>query len=307
MRTPRTHGKGRIAVVLLLAGALVLAACGSSDSGSSGSSSKALTVGAKNFAGAQLVSQLYAQTLSDHGYDITFKDNIGPTETVYPLLKKGDIDLYAEFSGTFALTELNKNATANSAQNFQIVKQNLPSDIVAIGPASAQDVNGFYVLKSTADKYNLKTVSDLKAVAPQLVFGGPPECLERDPCLGPKSQALYGLQFKEVKKLDAGGAVTNADLDDGTIDVAILFTGSSLIKPDYVLLKDDKGLQPADNPIALVRKDVNSAELDRLITSVNDKLDTKAYNEMTLKVQNDKEDPEQVAKAWLQQEGLIKK
>jgi len=297
---------GRLAVVLLVTGALVLAACGSSDSGSSGSSKKALTVGAKNFAGAQLVSQLYAQTLADHGYDITFKDNIGPTETVYPLLKKGDIDLYAEFSGTFALTELNKNATANSAQNFQIVKENLPSNIVAIGPASAQDVNGFYVLKSTAEKYHLKTVSDLKAVAPQLVFGGPPECLERDPCLGPKSQQLYGLKFKEVKKLDAGGAVTNADLDDGTIDVAILFTGSSLIKPDYVLLKDDKGLQPADNPIALVRKEVNSAELDRLITSVNDKLDTAAYNEMTLKVQNDKEDPEQVAKAWLQKEQLIK-
>ena len=69
-----------------------------------------------------------------------------------------------------------------------------------------------------------------------------------------RSQQLYGLNFKEVKKLDAGGSITNPALDDGTIEVGLLFTGSSVIKPDYVLLEDDKGLQPADNPIALVSK-----------------------------------------------------
>jgi osmoprotectant transport system substrate-binding protein len=308
MRTAQPRGIGRLVVALLVGSALVLAACGSSDSGSSsGSDDKpALTVGSKDFPGAQIISQAYGQTLESKGYDITFKDNIGPTETVYPLLQKGDIDLYGEFSGTFALTALNKNATSDPAETFALVKDNLPSDIVAIGPASAQDVNGFYVLKTTADKYDLKTVSDLKAVAPQLVFGGPPECIERDPCLGAKSQQLYGLQFKEVKKLDAGGAVTNADLDDGTIDVAILFTGSSVIKDDYVLLEDDKGLQPADNPIALVRKQSYSAELGAIVKSVNTKLDTKAYNEMALAVFNDKEDPADAVSAWLKQVGLVK-
>ena len=92
-------------------------------------------------------------------------------------------------------------------------------------------------------------------MAPLLVFGGPPECLTRPLCLGDESQQRYGLNFKEVKKLDGGGPVTNQALDDGTIDVGVLFTGSSVIKPNYVLLKDDKGLQPADNPIALVSKD----------------------------------------------------
>ena len=130
-----------------------------------------------------------------------------------------------------------------------------------MGPASAQDVNGFYVLKETANKYHLKNVSDLKAVAPQLTFGGPAECLDRPLCLGDKEQQLYGLNFKEVKKLDPGGPITNQALDDGTIDVGLLFTGSSVIKPDYVLLKDDKGLQPADNPIALMRKPKATAEV----------------------------------------------
>ena len=118
-------------------------------------------------------------------------------------------------------------------------------------------------MKETADEYDLKTVSDLKAVAPELVFGGPAECLDRPLCLGDLEQQLYGLQFKEVKKLDPGGPITNQALDDGTIDVGLLFTGSSVIKPDYVLLTDDKGLQPADNPIALISKPKATAEVTR--------------------------------------------
>jgi len=197
--------------------------------------------------------------------------------------------------------------TAERTEVFSAVEKELKTkDVVAIGPATAQDVNAFYVLKKTAQKYDLKDISDLKAVAPQLVFGGPPECLDRPLCLGDKEQQLYGLQFKEVKKLGGGGSITNSALDDGTIDVGLLFTGSSVIKPDYVQLTDDKGLQPADNPIALVRKPKATPEVRSILKAVNTKLDLDAYNELSLKVLNDKEDPADVVAQWLQDEGLVK-
>jgi osmoprotectant transport system substrate-binding protein len=299
---------GRALGAMLVGFVLVFAAC-SSDSKDSGSDTKdkpSLIVGSKDFAGAQIISQAYGQTLEGKGYQITYKDNIGPSETVFPLLENGDIDLYGEFSGTF-LTFLGGQPTADSAQVFSAVEDKLADKgIVAVGPASAQDVNAFYVLKKTAEKYNLKTVSDLKPVANQLVFGGPAECLDRPLCLGDLEQSLYGLNFKEVKKLDPGGPITNTALDDGTIQVGLLFTGSSVIKPDYVLLTDDKGLQPADNPIALVSKPKATAEVKSILTSVNTKLDREAYNEMALKVFNDKEDPATVVTEWLKDEGLIK-
>jgi osmoprotectant transport system substrate-binding protein len=299
---------GRALGAMLVGFALVLAACSSSgSSSSSGTATKSsLIVGSKDFAGAQLISQAYGQTLAGKGYKITYKDNIGPTETVYPLLENGDIDLYGEFSGTF-LTYLKGQPSSNSTQVFDAVQQKLAGkNIVAVGPATAQDVNAFYVLKKTADKYNLKKVSDLKPVANKLVFGGPAECLDRPLCLGTTEQQLYGLNFKEVKKLDPGGPITNKALDDGTIDVGLLFTGSSVIKPDYVLLKDDKGLQPADNPIALINKPKATTEVRAIIKTVNTKLDSAAYNEMALKVFNDKEDPSTVVTAWLKKNGLIK-
>jgi osmoprotectant transport system substrate-binding protein len=310
MRTNRLRAGGRVLTLVSLSLVLVLAACSSDDgddggSGSEGGDKSSLIVGSKDFPGAQIISQAYGQTLEANDYDITYKDNIGPTETVFPLLEQGDIDLYGEFSGTF-LTVQEGTPSSDSEATFTAVEDELEgSGVVAIGPASAEDVNGFYVLKDTAEEYDLETVSDLTAVAPELVFGGPPECEERDPCLGARSQELYGLQFKEVKKLDVGGAVTNTALDDSTVDVAILFTGSSVIKPDYVLLEDDKGLQPSDNPIALVREDKVTPDLRTIIESVNDKLTTEAYNEMALKVFNDKEDPADVVQAWLEDEGLI--
>ena len=288
--------------------AVVLAACGSSSSGkkSSGGAAtptKSLTVGSKNFGAAQVLSHLYGGALAAKGYKITYKDNIGATEIVYKALQNGDIDLYGEYQGTL-LTFLNGTPTSDRTTTYDALKAKLPSSLVATTPAEAIDVNGFYVLKSTADKYHLKTISDLKPIANQLVFGGTPECQERPLCLGTKEQQLYGLQFKDVKKLDEGGPVTEKALDDGTIQVALLFTGSSVIKPDYVLLQDDKGLQPADNPIALVRKSVDSAQLNTIIDAVNAKLTTDAYNKLALQVQNEKQDPATVAAAFLKDNGL---
>src|SRR5262249_16371914 len=135
-------------------------------------------------------------------------------------------------------------------------------------------------------------------------FGGPPECLERPLCLGDTQQKLYGLDFKEVKKLDPGGPVTTKALQDGTIGVGLLFTGSSVINDDFVLLKDDKGLQPAANPTTIIRDDKGTRDVTKMIDWVNDKLDTDAYNTMALAVFNDKLDPKDVAAKFLKDNGL---
>jgi osmoprotectant transport system substrate-binding protein len=296
---------------LALAGALLLLPACASDQGSGGSgpssdgSKGSLIVGSKDITGAQILSQAYGQVLEDRGFHVTFKDNIGRTEAVYPLLDQGEIDLYGEFGGTW-LQYRGGVPSADSTTTFRAIQDELKgSNIEAIGPASARDVNAFYVLEKTAQKYNLRKVSDLQAIAPQLTFGGPPECLDRDFCLGPKSQQLYGLKFKDVKKLDGGGVLTNQALDDGTVDVAVLFTGSSLIKPGYVKLRDDRGLQPADNPIALVRTDQVTKDLTAAIRSVNARLDTAAYRSMARRVINDNEIPATVVKQWLEDTKLI--
>jgi osmoprotectant transport system substrate-binding protein len=308
-RNPRRRYPGLALGAMLIALALFLAACGSSSkSGSSSSTTAApaqtkIVVGQKNFAGAVLLSQLYGQALAAKGFEVSYK-NLGATEVTYPALKSGAIDLYGEYQGTL-LTYLKGTPTGDAAATNAALQEKVKADAVKASPASdALDVNGFYVTKETATKYNLSKLSDLTAVAPQLKFGGPAECETRPLCLGDTAQSLYNLKFKEVKKLDAGGPITNKALKDGSIDVGLLFTGSSVIDDNFQLLTDDKGLQPADNAIAVWRGAVDSTALTGVVDSVNAKLDTAAYNEMALKIFNDKEDPADVARQWLADNGL---
>ncbi|HEV7523840.1 MAG TPA: ABC transporter substrate-binding protein [Acidimicrobiia bacterium] len=309
-RNPRRRYPGLALGAMLIALALFLAACGSSSkpaassTPTSGSSAPTkIVVGQKDFAGAQLLSQLYGQALAAKNFSVSYK-NLGPTEVTYPALKGKNIDLYGEYQGTL-LTYLKGTPTGDAATTNSALQTKVTADGVKASTASkALDVNGFYVKKETATKYHLTKLSDLTAVASQLTFGGPPECETRPLCLGTTEQQLYGLKFKTVKKLDAGGPITTSALKDGSIDVGLLFTGSSVIDADFQLLTDDKGLQPADNAIAVWRSGVDSPALVAVIDSVNAKLDTAAYNELALKIFNDKQDPPAVAKAWLKTNGL---
>src|SRR5207253_2269977 len=76
---------------------------------------------------------------------------------------------------------------------------------------------------ATAERYGLRSIADLAAVAPKLVFGGPPECPDRAYCLRGLQRA-YGLRFKAFVRLDAGGPLTLQALRAGDIAVALLFT-----------------------------------------------------------------------------------
>ena len=106
-------------------------------------------------------------------------------------------------------------------------------------------------------------------IASKLVLGGPPECPTRPYCeVG--LQNTYGLHFKSFKPLDAGGPITVAALKNGKIDVALLFTTSGVIAGNgWVLLKDDKTLQPADNVTPVLNNTVATAYGKPLATLVN--------------------------------------
>ena len=302
----RVRFPGRTLGAMLIGLTLVVATAGlSSASPAGGGGSKgSLTIGSKNLPGAQVLGQVYGQALAKDGYKISYKENLGTTEVVFAALESGDIDLYPDYLNT-TVQFLGGTGGADVNQVKSELDTLLQSrGIVATTPAPAVDVNGFYVTKKTAKKYNLKNVSDLTAQAGKLKFGAPPECEQRPLCLGDTSQQLYGLQFKEVKKLDTGGPVTVKALEDGDIQVAILFTGSSVIPKDAVLLKDDQGLQPADNPVFLIKKDKANAATMKILNAVSAKLTTAAYNKMSLDISENKQDPSDVAAAFLKKNGL---
>jgi osmoprotectant transport system substrate-binding protein len=172
--------------------------------------------------------------------------------------------------------------------------------------APAEDRNGFVVTGDLARRRGLRRISDLKPLAGRLTLGGPPECPDRPLCLkGLRDR--YGLEFARFKAMPSR-QVTAAALDTGEIDVGMIeTTDASLTGQDLVQLRDDRGLQPAENVVPVVRRQVLDAygpALGRLLDAVSAQLTTAGLMELNRQVTVEGQPPGQVAAAWLRSHPL---
>jgi osmoprotectant transport system substrate-binding protein len=259
-------------------------------------------VGSANFSENALVAEIYAQVLEDAGYPVERNLNVGNREVYAAALESGDLDLLPEYVGTM-LSYLKGTPTADSEATADALRDAwAPNGIAVLDPAPAQDKNGIVVRQDTADALGLSKISDL-ADHTDLVFGGPPECPEREFCMI-GLEDVYGLSFADdFKPLDVGGALTVAALEGDEIQVALLFTSDGVIAAKgFVLLEDDKGLQPAENLTPVIRQEIIDAYGDDLVEALNDisaELTTAELSEMNRLIGIDGEDPDQVAKDWI--------
>src|SRR5439155_543974 len=117
--------------------------------------------------------------------------------------------------------------------------------------------------------YHLAKVSDLKAVASNLVYGGPPECPNRISCLK-GLETVYGIHFKDFKSLDPGGPLTVAALKSNGVQVADLFTtDASILVNGFVVLTQDKPIVGAENVVPIAKlEEENRKDIARLIKAL---------------------------------------
>jgi len=259
-----------------------------------------------------MLAELYGQVLEANGYKVERRFNLGQREIVEPALEKGEIDMYPEYLATmtaFVTKDPAKASTDAAATSKNLQEALKAKGLSVLDYAPAIDANAFAVTKATADKYNLKKLSDLEPIGNQLVLGGPPECPQRPFC----QQGLertYNIKFKDFKPLDAGGPQTVAALDGNQIDVALVLSTDPVISTrGFVVLDDDKKLQLADNVVPVVRDDLLSkapADFKTLINGVSGKVTTQELTELNKQVGVDRKEPKDVAAAWLKANGLVK-
>jgi osmoprotectant transport system substrate-binding protein len=109
------------------------------------------------------------------------------------------------------------------------------------------------------------------------------------------------------KALDAGGPLTTGALESGDIDIALMFSSQGVIAANsWVVLEDDKQLQPVENLVPVVRTEVveSTVGLAEVLNTVSANLTTEELSALNLKVDVDKEDPAAVAEEFLLAKGL---
>jgi osmoprotectant transport system substrate-binding protein len=291
---------------------LGMAACGddSDRAASNALGDEAITVGSFAFPESVLLAELYSQALEGRGIPVVRAFGLGPREFVGPALRAGLIELVPEYAGTAVgyLSAGDVSPSADPAETHRELTDVVDgTNITALDSAPAENSNTFVVTPDTSRRYGLAALSDLAAVAPELVLGGPPECPTRSLC----QQGLrdvYGATFGAFVALDAGGPVTRQALDSGSVDVALLF-GTDPELADYVELTDDLHLQPAENVTPLVRAEVIERwgeEITAAIDDVSRELDTDALRQLNAAdaATAGSDDVASIVAAWLRSRGL---
>lgn len=305
----RTHFRSRVVGAALIALALVAGACGDgSGSGDDTKQGPTITIGSTNFGEQLILGEIYAQVLEGNGYDVERQFNLGSREVVYPALASGQIDLLAEYTGSL-LTFKGGTPSTDSDQTASDVAAAIEADgLTALAYSPAQDKNGFVVTAETAERLDLASVSDLAAHNGELTLGGPPECPDRPLCL-PGLREVYGVEFVGFTPLDRGGPLTVAALEGGEIDVAVLFTSDGAIAAKgFVLLADDKNLQPAENVVPVLRDEILAAygsELADLLDSVSARITTSELSALNKRYGIDAVDADVLAREWLEANGFL--
>jgi osmoprotectant transport system substrate-binding protein len=311
------HGirRGAVRPLLALVAALVLAAAGC-DRGQAPAPPEnpgrpTIRLASFDFPESELLGQLYGQALRQHGFPVEQVVQLGAREVVAPALEQGKVDMVPEYLGS-ALNFLNDRdrvATADPRQTHARLEQAFaPRGVSVLAYAPAVDRNGFVVSGDLARRHRLERISDLAPLARQLVLGAPPECAQRVLCLK-GLQEVYRLDFARFEPMPSR-AVTAAALQTGEIGVGMLdTTDPNLVRPgaDLVQLADDQGLQPADNVVPVLRRqlvEVYGPRLVSLVNAVSAQLTTVQLTKLNLQVA-DGRSPADAADAWLRAHTII--
>jgi osmoprotectant transport system substrate-binding protein len=284
---------------LALLAAAPLASCGKRD---------AVTVGSKNFTEELVLGELYAQTLEHAGFAVTRKLDLGTTDIAMAALKRGEIDLYPEYTGTALLNVLHLPPDSDPKRSYATVKAAFAKqyDLAWLDPSPFNDTQALATTQQIAGNDALGTLSDLAVKAGELRLGTVPEFLTRADGLPGLQKKYGGFKFKAVKVLDNGlkyGALLHGD-----VDVVVAFSTEGQLKANsLIVLEDNKHLFPVYQAAPVVRRATLSAKpgIAAALNKLAPLLDTDLMQNLNLQVEGpQKREPADVARDFLKQHDL---
>ncbi|WP_456078946.1 ABC transporter permease/substrate-binding protein [Mogibacterium sp.] len=231
----------------------------------------------------------------------------GGTSNIEPGMESGEFDMYPEYTGTGWNMVLKKKGIYAETQ-FQELQKMYQSKLgltwnVLLG---FNDTFSLGVRKEIADKYNLKTYSDLQKLNGKLVFGAEYDFYDREDGYN-KLCNEYGLTFRSTSDMDMG--LKYKAINSGKIDIMpVNTTDGQLANSDIVVLEDDKKIYPSYQCGIVVRQEVlkKHPELSKSLNKLSGIITESDMQRMNYEVESEKKEPKEVAKAFLIKKGLLK-
>jgi osmoprotectant transport system substrate-binding protein len=289
--------------------AIVLAAAIAGCSSSSPGSSATIQIATKGFAESDILANALKLLIEN---DTKLKTNVATLDNslLWNAVKENKVDTYVEYTGTALINILKAEPEFDPQKAYDKVKKELKekNQTTVLDPIGFNNTYAFGLRKEIADKYGIKTTSQLAEKSGEVVFGASEEFINR-PDAWPPILKTYNPKFKEIKTVQNPGLQYQA-IEQKLIDSMILYTTDSQIavKP-ITVLQDDKHVFLPYYAVPIVRDGVlkDHPELQAVLNKLAGKITDAEMQKLNGEVDLKQRPALDVAREWLQAQGLIKK
>ncbi len=275
-----------------------------------------VTIGSHNYSEQFILAEMCGLLLEDAGFPVEYTHNLAGTVVLHEGLLTGDLDIYIEYLGgglnILGVEYNNLVEEGTPAEESQEIIYDYVHDAYIdewnlhwLDPIGINNTYAIAMRRADAEELGVTKVSELEPYAADLHLAGSQEFIVRIDGL-PGMQEAYGFEFGDASGMES--SLMYSALDNGDVDVISAFSTDGRIPSlDFVLLEDDKAFFPPYHASPVVRGQLleEAPEAEEIINLMGGILDNTTMAELNFRVDDGGEEPRDVARDYLETEGLI--
>ncbi len=292
----RTCGLATLACLLLL-----LTGCGRERG-------RTIVVGSKNFTEQIILAEILAQEIEARtALRVERRVNLGGTLICHQALRAGEIDLYAEYTGTALTAVLNEKPSSDPREVYARVKRAYAErfGFELAEPLGFNNTFAMVIRGEDARRLRLQKISDLTPLAPRWRAGFGYEFMERPDGFRGWAQT-YGLRFAQQPRIMDLGLIYRA-LKEKQVDIVAGNSTDGLIAAlDLVALEDDRRYFPPYEAVPVVRREAwqKHPELQTSLRALAGKISADEMRRLNYAVDGEHRDVPALVREFLRSKGL---
>lgn len=275
-----------------------------------------ITIGSHNYTEQFLHAEMAGLLLEDAGYPVNYEHNLGGTMVLHDGRVAGDIDItflllgdgliildkrHTDLVGEGASPEETRDAV------YEYVKEGFQENWNhhLLEPLGMNNTWALTLRRKDQEELGVTKISELEPHAGDLSIAGSQEFIIREDGL-PGMQEAYGFEFADASGMESG--LMYSALDNGDVDIIAAFSTDGRIQSmDFVMIEDDLGFFPPWHAVPVVRGELleEAPAVEDVVNQLGGLLDNSIMAELNFRVDDGLEEPRDVARDFLAQEGLL--
>lgn len=274
-----------------------------------------VTVGSKEFSEQLILGHMTKLALEATGAEVNDEIGLQGSATVRDALTSGAIDLYWEYLGTGWVTHLgNEEGIPGVEEQYEAVRDAdlEQNQIVWLEPTPFNNTYAIAVSDETAEELGVQSIADFADLVEEnpeeATFCAGGEFATRPDGL-PGLEEAYGFELApdNISTVDDSLVYTQVDQGETCNFGSVFSTDGRIASLELTVLEDPENFFPPFNASLNVRQEVYEEipELEDLFGPIAELLDDETMTGLNAQVAVDGEDPEDVARDFLQDNGFI--